>query len=234
MNTVLQSSKFEKLVKNIPFLACLSDEEVAELKKIIIEKRFLRKQVVFHEEDTTNYLYFIYSGKLKVIQTSIDGKERILAIHKKGDFFGEMAMLDGKTAPATVVALEDCEVGFMSKIDFERFVLKNPRCMREIMLLLCDRLRAAWLMLKVTSFADTEQRMRAVLKNIGDQFGIKDMRGTIIALKLTHKDIAHFASTSRETTTRLLRRFTKAGEIEILDQKYILLKPDFFKHLPFL
>jgi CRP/FNR family cyclic AMP-dependent transcriptional regulator len=229
-----QSAKFDKIVKNIPFLASLSEDEIAELKKVVIERRFLKKQVIFHEEDTTNYLYFIYSGKLKVIQTSVDGKERILAIHKRGDFFGEMAILDGKTAPATVVALEDCEIGFFGGSDFERYILSNKRCLKELIVMLCGRLRAAWMMLKVTSFADTEQRMRAVLKNIGEQFGIKDQRGTIINLRLTHKDIAHFASTSRETTTRLLRRFVKDGEIEILEHKYILLKPDFFQNISFL
>lgn len=227
-------SKFEKLANNIPFFSCLSEQELAELKNITIEKRYLKRQVVFHEEDTTNYLYFIYSGKLKVIQTSVDGKERIMAIHKKGGFFGEMALLDGKTAPATVVALEDCEIGFISKSDFERYLMNNPRCLKEIIFMLCDRLRSAWMMLKVASFADTEHRIRAVLQNLGDQFGIKDARGTILNLKLTHKDIAHFASTSRETTTRSLRRFTKAGEIEILEDKYILLKPEFFKNMTFL
>ena len=227
-------SKFEKLAKNIPFLSCLSEKEISELKNITIEKRYLKKQIVFHEEDTTNYLYFIYSGKLKVIQNSVDGKEKIMAIHKKGGFFGEMAILDGKTSPATVVALEDCEVGFISKSDFERYLMNNPRCLKEIVFMLCDRLRAAWMMLKVASFADTEHRIRAVLNNLGEQFGIKDQRGTIINLKLTHKDLAHFASTSRETTTRLLRRITIDGEIEILEHKYILLKPEFFKNMSFL
>jgi CRP/FNR family cyclic AMP-dependent transcriptional regulator len=227
-----QDVEFDKLVKNIPFLACLSDAELDDLKRIIIERRFRRKQVVFHEEDTTSYLYFIYSGKVKVIQTSADGKERIAAIHKKGDFFGEMAILDGKTAPATVVAIEDSEIGFISKIDFERYLLNNARALREIIFMLCGRLREAWTTLKVASFADSEHRIRAVLRNMGNQFGIRDKRGTIISIKLTHKDIAHFASTSRETTTRLLRSLTRKGEIEVLDKKYIVLKTSFFKELP--
>lgn len=230
--SALKSDKFNTLARNIPFLACLSDAGLEELRRVITERRFFRKQVVFHEEDTTNYLYFVYAGKVKVIQTSPDGKERIMAIHRKGDFFGEMAILDGKTAPATVVAMEDSEIGFISKADFERCLLSNPRALREIIVMLCARLREAWLTLKVNSFEDTEHRIRAVLKNMGKQFGIKDNRGTIIAVKLTHRDIAHFASTSRETTTRFLRRFTKAGWIEILDQKYILLKPAFFEEAP--
>lgn len=87
-------------------------------------------------------------------------------------------------------------------------------------------------MLKVSRFAGAEQRVRAILNLISSQYGVKDMRGTIISLKLTHEDIAGYASVSRETVTRLISRFLKGGEIEILDNRYILLKPAFFKKIP--
>jgi CRP/FNR family transcriptional regulator len=97
--------------------------------------------------------------------------------------------------------------------------------------MLCLRLREAWLMQKVLSFADAENRVRVVLKHISTQYGTKDNRGTIITLKLTHKDIADYASVSRETVTRFLDKFAKDGEIEFLDNKYLLLKPPFKEKL---
>ena len=48
--------------------------------------------------------------------------EQIIAINKKNDFFGEMALLDGRTAPATVIAHEDAVIGLISKDDFDRLV----------------------------------------------------------------------------------------------------------------
>ena len=226
------SEKFLKIASSIPFLACLSAQEIESLKKKLIEKHFNRGEVILHEEDTPNYLYFIYSGKVKVLQISQDGRERILAIHKRGDFFGEMAALDGKTSPATVVALEDAEVAFLSREDFEQQILKNTAAMKELILMLCGRIREAWLMLRVAAFSDAEDRMRAVLKNMCDHFGVEDSRGTILNLKLTHKDIAYLASTSRETATRLLNSLEKQGELETLEGKYILLKSTFFQNLP--
>jgi CRP/FNR family cyclic AMP-dependent transcriptional regulator len=222
-----QKSHFDFVVSKIPFLACLSEAEIAVLKNAIVEKDFLKNQVILHEADTLNYLYFVYSGKVKATQISADGQEMILAIRKRGDFFGEMAILDGMTAPATVVAIEDTKVGFISKRDFENHLLQNRRALMEIISMLCSRLREAWLMLKILSFADAEQRIRMVLINIGDQFGVKDPRGTIINLRLTHKDIAELATTARETVTRAISRFVQSGEIAILEKKYILLKPDF-------
>lgn len=217
------------IIKTIPLFTTLSQEEISQLEQIIIKKHFKKNEIIVLEEDTLKYMYIVYSGKVKVEQISEEGKEHILAIHKKGEFFGEMSMLDGKTSPATVVAMEDAEIGMITKNDFERHLLKNDKVKKEIMSLLCQRLREAWLRLKVIRFADAEQRVMAVLKLISAQYGVKDMRGTIITLRLTHEDIANYASLSRETVTRIIDRFLREGAIESLERKYILLKPPFFK-----
>ncbi len=217
--------KVKNILRSIPFFS-LSEEEIDKLGRIIVEKHFLKNEVILLEEDTPNYMYIIYSGKVKVVQLSYDGKEQILAIHKKGDYFGELALLDGKTSPATVIALEDTHIGLLSRYDFEQNLLRNEKVLREISFMLCSRLREAWLRLKVLSFADAENRVRAVLRLVSMNYGAKDQRGIIITLRLTHKDIAAYASVSRETVTRLLDRFSHEGEIEFLDHN-IILKPPF-------
>jgi CRP/FNR family transcriptional regulator len=227
----LQKSNFDFITGKIPFLSCLSGDELADLRKDVVEKNFKKNQVILYEEDTPNYLYFVYSGKVKVVQLSAEGQERIVTIRKRGEFFGEMAILDGMTAPATVVAMEETSVGFISARDFQNHLLQNRKVLMEIISMLCSRLREAWLMLKVLSFAGAEQRIRVVLKNVGDQFGVKDQRGIIVNLRLRHKDIAELATTARETVTRSLKRFVQSEEIEILENKNILLKPAFFKNI---
>jgi len=214
-------------IKSVSLFACLSDEELSELERIIIKKHFSKNEMILLEEDTSSYMYFIYSGKVKAVQISEDGREQILAIHKRGESFGEMSLLDGKTSPATVIAIEDADVGLISKNDFERHLLGNIKALKQIISMLSSRLRETWMRLKILSFADSEHRVRAALKLLGEQNGIKDLKGTIISLKLTHKDIAAYASVSRETVTRIVDRFLKDGEIEILDNKNILLKPSF-------
>jgi CRP/FNR family transcriptional regulator len=84
------------------------------------------------------------------------------------------------------------------------------------------------LRLKVLTLTDAEERVRAVLELISVQHGIKDSQGTIIALKLTHEEIARYASLARETVTRWLSKLSKMDEIEILEDKRIRLKPAFF------
>ncbi len=217
---------------NIPFLANFSQEDQPTLRKFILERRFAKNQVILYEEDTPHYMYIVYSGKVKVVQVSDEGKEHIVAIHKAGEFFGEMALLDGKTAPATIVAMEDSAIGLITRDNFEKYLLKNHKVLQEIISMLCFRLRDAWLMLKILSFADAEKRVRAVLKHVSTHHGLKDNRGIIITFKLTHKDIADYASLSRETVTRFLDKFAKDGEIEYVEnKKYLLLKPRFLEKM---
>ena len=98
--------RMKNIIGRMPLFAGLSDEDLAGLESIITEKHFLKNEVILQEEDTSNYMYMVFSGKVKVIQTSADGKEHILAVRVKGGSFGEMAIIDGKTSPATVVAME--------------------------------------------------------------------------------------------------------------------------------
>lgn len=218
------------LIKGIPIFACLAPDEAEAAERLIDRKHFSRGQVVLFEEDTSKYMYIIVSGKVRVVQLSSDGKERILAIHKRHDYFGELALFDGKTAPATVIAMEESEIGLLSKNDFDLLVKKNDKILFNLLTSLCTTLRESWMMLKIMSFADAEERVRAVLKNMSRLYGVKDQRGVLVSMKLTHKDIANYASVSRETVTRLMNRLSREGEIEILDKRYILIKPIFLKH----
>ncbi|MCL5062248.1 MAG: Crp/Fnr family transcriptional regulator [Nitrospiraceae bacterium] len=222
-----KSLLFDRIIKGIPFFACLSEEEIKELRHVLVEKHFSRNKIIFLEEDTQNYMYVILSGRVKIVHLGQDGKEHILAVHKTGDFFGEMALLDGKTAPATVIAMEDTNIMIMSKKDFEEYLLKNSRVLKEIISILCARLRDSWMMNKIMSLTSAEDRVRTLLKLMGMHYGMEDKRGTVITLRLTHQDIADYSSLSRETVTRLLNRFIRDGEIEVLDNRNILLKPSF-------
>lgn len=217
------------VLKKIPLFGVLKEEELSALQKQIVNRRFAKNEIVLLEEDTPNYLYIIYSGKVKVVKTTFDGKEQILAIHKKGDFFGEMSLLDKKTSPATVIAMEDSHICLLSKNNFENYFLNDNRLLTQIISILCGKLREAWLMLRVLGFKEAEEKIRAVLKIISTGYGVKDDRGTLITIKLSHKDIASYTSLSRETVTRLIDKLVTEGEIVIIE-KNILLKPLFYKN----
>jgi len=83
-------------------------------------------------------------------------------------------------------------------------------------------------MIKILSFNNAEQRIMAVLDLMHELYGVVDDRGGIINVKLTHQQIANYASVTRETVTRVLNRLEKEAVVHILDGKNILLTRTFF------
>lgn len=215
---------YDRRVKSIPFFACLSDDEWEQVRHAFVEKLFSKNTIILGEQDTQKYMFIVLSGRVKVLHSGPDGTENILAIHSAGDFFGEMALLDGKTAPATLMAMENTRVALLTKKDFEIHFLNNTKVLHALIAVLCSRLRSTWVTTKLLSLPRAEDRIRAALKLLCSNHGTKDKHGTIISCKLTHQDIADYASVSRETVTRFLNKAVKKEEIEILDDKYLLLK----------
>jgi len=220
--------RFDNIIKNIPLFAELSDEEIERIERIVTKKNFARDQIVLFEEDTSSYMYIVYAGKVRVVKQSKEGREQIITIHKKSDFFGEMALLDGRTAPATVIAHEDAVIGLISRGDFEQHLLSHEKIRSKFIDLLCAQLRDSWAMIKILSFDNAEQRIMGVLERMHELYGVVDDRGGIINVKLTHQQIANYASVTRETVTRVLNRLEKDAVIEILDGKTVLLSKLFF------
>jgi CRP/FNR family cyclic AMP-dependent transcriptional regulator len=216
------------ILDNVPIFSCLLPDERSKLSQIIKERHYKRNAIILMEDDSKNFMYIIFSGKIKVVRINPDGKEQILVIRKRGDFFGEMTLLDGKSQPATIVAMDDTVVGLISKSDFDEYFMKDTNVLKEIISMLCERLRESWVMMRLLGHPDAETRVRAVLAHISSIYGIKDTRGVMIPFKLTHKEIADFAALTRETVSRLMARLNQSGEIEIIGTRTIILKPAFF------
>ena len=217
------------IIRTIPLFSELSDEDIEGIERIIIKKNFARDQIVLFEEDTASYMYIVYAGKVRVVKQSKEGREQIIAINKKNDFFGEMALLDGRTSPATVIAHEDAVIGLISKKDFDTLLLSHEKIRNKMISLLCAQLRDSWAMIKILSFDNAEKRIIAVLERMHELYGVVDDRGRIITVRLTHQQIANYASVTRETVTRVLNRLEKEEVIQILEGKSILLTKSFFK-----
>lgn len=222
------SSNPSRNLQSFSVFSDLSSEEAEIINNIIIKKRFLKDQLILSEEDTSNFMYLVYSGKVRVVKINDEGREQIITFHRKGDCFGEMALLDGETSPASVIAHEDAVVGLLHRKDFETFMLDHQEIRHKIIKVLCSRLRDAWSMIKILSFDSAEHRVIVVLDRLRERYGIYDKRGIIISIKLTHQMLANYAAVSRETATRVLKKLEEAGEILCLENKTFLLRESFF------
>jgi CRP-like cAMP-binding protein len=219
------------IISSIPFFSTLLSEEIELVEQLFRIRHYAKEQIVLYEEDNSNYMYLIYSGKVRVVKMNDEGKEQIITIHKRKDFFGEMSLLDGKTSPATIIAHEDTVIGFLTKGDFDAHLMRHDGIRRKIIELLCTRLRDSWEMIKILSFnaENAQDRVASLLVRLGELYGVRDARGVIIDVKMTHQQMASYASVTRETMSRVLRNMEKSGAITVLADKAILLNRDFLE-----
>ena len=210
------------VIRRVPLFSTLTDSEFAQLEHIFVSRSYRKGQIIFLEEETGSYMYLVLSGKVKVSKSGSGGRETILAIHRTGDFFGEMSLLDGKTSPATVSAMEDARIISGSGADFHKYLLHNEKVMRQIINVLCARLRQVWQAQSLSS-STADARIRMGIYQLASRHGIRDARGTIVDLKITHQELAEMVGTSRETVTRALARLRKQGILSIEQRRIILI-----------
>ncbi len=213
-------------LKNIYLFSSLSDDELHRVSEHITFREFKKNQVILREEDTNEYMYMILSGKVKVMQINEEGKETILAFHNPGDFFGEMSLIDGKTAPATVVATENSSVALIARKDFFSMLLGQGKTMLQLLNILSTRLREAYDRIQILSFSNASQRLKMLFIMLAGMYGQKTEKGMRLDIKLTHQNIADMTGIARETVTRIINKAQKENEIT-MEGKVIYLNPEY-------
>ena len=216
-----------EILKGKSIFVGLSDEELEQLANLADEEKYSGGCNIVSENDLPDNIYIIVSGKVEIIKTHGDNNDKIkiLATLSAGDSFGEMSLLDGKTSPATVSAIEDCKIISVSATDFHKYLLRNEKVLLQIINVLCARLRQVWQTQSMSS-STADARIRMGIHQLAEKHGIRDARGTIIDLKITHQELAEMVGTSRETVTRVLAHLRKKGIIEINQRRIILLDDD--------
>ena len=121
----------------------LTNAETPELMKRAVTKRVAAGEVVFRKDDPGNGLYGVLTGSILIVVESPEGKELILNRHGPGEFFGEVALLDGEGRSATAVAREASQLFFLGRAEFLAFLRQRPDAMIRIIAFLCARLRRA-------------------------------------------------------------------------------------------
>ncbi len=218
-----------ELLGNIQLFSSLSSNELQQIIEKIEIKRLRKGEVILGQEDTSQYMYVILGGKVKVVRTSEDGREVVLAIHRAGESFGELSLIDNKTAPAMVLAAENSIVAVISRKEFYSLIYTQGKVLDTLLQILCSRLRDSWGQIQLLSLGNASQRLRMLFLRLSREHGRQDSEGTILTIRLTHQDIANMVGTARETVTRTIDKWQKDGEIKFLKGKYLLLRREFYQ-----
>ena len=129
------------LLRGVPLFAALDDAAVEELCGYLHPVELKGGSSLFRVGDSGDAMYFIESGRVRITVTDADGREVILASLGHGDFFGEMAMLDGHGRSADATVTEDSRLAVLTRENFLTFVSSDSRIVLEMLSAITNRLR---------------------------------------------------------------------------------------------
>ena len=194
-----------KLIQTVPLFSDLSGPSLKNITERMVSRSYDKEKMILIEESAGETFFLISQGTVKITRMSDDGREVILAILGEGDFFGEMALLDGEGRSANVVALEKAEVLTLQRSDFLEILEKFPKIAIHLLKELTTRIRHSDQQIESLSLSGAEQRIALVLIRLAEEMGqIKDGTVTIESIPY-QQDITNMAGTSRETVSRVYK-----------------------------
>ncbi len=141
MSTTVSPVMTLEALRSVPLFASLDDDAARELRSLLRFVEAPRETVLFNHGDTGDAMYLIENGRVRIHVLDSTGHDVTLAELAGGDFFGEMALLDGKSRSADATVIEDARLAILSRDDFLSFVRRNPDVALEMLSAITDRLR---------------------------------------------------------------------------------------------
>jgi CRP-like cAMP-binding protein len=179
------------------------------------QRRFRRDETIFHQGDPGDALYVVASGRVKVLLPAPDtGEAAILATLGPGQFFGELAMLDGQPHSASVIALEPTQALMLGRDDFERLFDDQPSIRRSLVVALAGELRRLTEHVEALHFLDLPARLAQRIAELALAAPGADP-GVEVSLDwpYTQAELAGMVGGSRESVNRLLADLVARGLI---------------------
>lgn len=204
----METANDTSYLKQVDIFAGLDDEDIQELMSVARRRSFRAGEVIFHRDDPGQVLYMIKEGKVKISLISPDGQEISLVVFGKGEFFGELALLDGEPRSADAIALERVECYTLQRDDFHKAIMRNPKIAIKILEVLTRRLRKTDNHVEDLIFLDVYGRVAKKLLELANEHGSTVEDGTRIEVRLTQQELASMVGASRESVNKVLGYFT--------------------------
>jgi CRP/FNR family transcriptional regulator, cyclic AMP receptor protein len=204
-------------------LSGLSQPELQTLASRTVRKLFSTGELLFSEGEPCHGLHIIARGKVRIFKTSMSGREQVLAVNTPGESVAEVPVFDGGPFPASAVAIEDAEIAYISRRDFQAYCMEHPEVALKVLQVVGTRLRQLVGIIEELSFTTIRQRLIATLVKLAQSEGRKTARGIEFQLPSTHQELAHQLGTVRELISRNLMRLQAEGLLDV-DARQIVVK----------
>ena len=216
----------KQLLRRVSLFSGLKEDELDALAEVTARKTFQRHSVILLAEEEGNSLFIIQKGRVKVSILSEDGREIVLTLLGDGEFFGEMSLLDGLPRSATVIALEDTEALMLRREDLLRLIERTPQIAIKLMAELTIRLRKTDQKIESLALLDVAGRIASAVLQLASDEGEETPEGLVIYNHPTQQLLANMTGSTRETVSRVLKRFRKEGYMASKGRNWIICREE--------
>jgi CRP/FNR family cyclic AMP-dependent transcriptional regulator len=215
-------------LRKIPLLSGLTDEEIGLVRADIRVREYARREVVLQKGGVGDALLFLLSGQLQVLDITEDGRAIGLRMLGPGDFFGEIAVINGSIRSASVVALTPVLVALLPRATALHLFSHSPSVANQMLRFLAEKVQRDSQFRALLSIHNTSKRIYSFIDLLKEK-APDDVH--VVENLPTHQDIANMINTSRETVTRTLLLLAQQGIVKKGTHRLIIIDPDALKKL---
>ena len=210
-----EKTNHSQTLARVPIFSGLTEGEFAFLTQRTVSRRFSAGETVFSEGEPCTGLYVVQSGHVRIFKSSAGGREHVLSIEGPGSSVAELPVFDGGTYPASVTALDEATLLFVSKQDFQSLCLTHPQVALKVLRVVGSRLRRLVGIIEELSFTTVRHRLAAFLVRLAKTSGKRSANGIEITLPVNNQEVASQIGTVRELVSRNLSRFQSEGMLQV-------------------
>lgn len=215
--------------RNNPVVGDLPEAELQWLEQRIDVIKLRRRQSVWEPGDEARYVYFVRSGILKLSRKSSESRELTLGFLTKDDLVGEDALFVGGHREDIAEAYDDTTLYALAVEDFQALMARNSDLAVRAAAVVADRRRRMERRVGDLLFKTAHARLASLFVDLTDEFGVRDSRGVIVNLKLTHREMASLIGATRETVSFAMLDLRKGGLIQTESKRVIILEESALK-----
>lgn len=202
----------------------LPDEKIEYLKSTLKKIHFKKGNLIFYEDAEPTGIYWISSGRVKVFKNGLDDKEYLFYIYSPGSLLGYHTIFDHTEYFKSAVALEDSELYFISKKDFDTLIDEFPELKEAFLRNMAHEYKVLVNYLMFMSQFEVRERLALSLLGLNRAYYNKESKRSEITLP--REDLASLIGTSRESLSRLIKQFKDDGLIELQARTIMIKEPE--------
>ena len=209
------ASRSEPELAGIPYFAGLDAGALAEVKRLVRQRKVGAGETILIEGMPCEGLYFVVAGQVRLIRSAAEGRQHVLRVLGPGASFNDVAVFDGGPNSDGAVAVGPTTIGFISKADVTGLLDRHPEVARTALKLLSSRQRVLGTVIEDLALRDVTARVaRLLLGCIGQHDHIVE-KAEFACVHITHQEIASMVGSVREVVQRALKTLERDGAITL-------------------